>query len=124
MVFLQTNAFRLLNSFTDDITPERSIVRDDTGITVSYTFHGGVILHDELYQGRVRLDIPMFGNNGTLEEPAYPLRNDTFEIPDGYDATLSVISADWCNLEISLSTCRPLLVDISDEVYLLTMYLP
>ena len=39
-------------------------------------------------------------------------------IPESQYHTLSmVISADWRNLDISLSPCPPLLVDRSDEVY-------
>ena len=42
MAHLQTDAFRLQSTFTEDIVPERIIERDDSGITVSYTFHGNL----------------------------------------------------------------------------------
>ena len=110
-VFLHINAFRLQYSFTEDIKPERTIERTDSSITVSYTFHGGVIRHDTFYPESVHLDIPEFGHNGALEEPEYPYRCDSFEIPFDYEVRLSLVTADWCDLNIILGPCYPLLED-------------
>ena len=115
--FLQADAFKLQSTFSEDIMPERIIERDETGITVTYSFPGAVTVEDELYPEHVRLDIPMFGHHGDLEEPAWPVRGDSFEIPDGYEATVSVIEANWCNLDISVAPARPMLVDSSNEVF-------
>lgn len=114
---LHSDAFRLVSTPMDSIVPERNIIQDETGVTVSYEFHGAVAVQDNLYPASVNISIPGFGQNTTLGEPAWPLRIDSFEIPEGCDAEVSVVSSQWTDLGVSLAPSRPMLVDSSDETY-------
>lgn len=110
-------AFRIVTDYTGDIAPEMTIDRQEGCVTVSYDFVGAVSVVDELYPGCVRLDIPGFGHNTNLGEPAYPVRSDSFEIPDGYQAQLTIVSERWSRQDVNLSPSRPLLEDSADEIY-------
>lgn len=67
-------AYRLETTGGASIAPERSIERQEDCVTVTYDFLGAVSVADELYPESVRLDIPGFGHNTKLGEPAYPVR--------------------------------------------------
>lgn len=114
---LHSDAFRLVSTPMDSIVPVRNIIQDETGVTVSYEFPGAVAVQDNLYPESVNISIPGFGQNTTLGEPAWPLRIDSFEIPEGCDAEVSVVSSQWTDLGVSLAPSRPMLVDSSDEVH-------
>lgn len=117
MNWLSSTAFKLVSEPSDSIIPSRSIELNPNGFTVTYKFEGAISISDELYKGCTRLDIPGFGLNSTAGEPAWPIRTDSFEIPDGCEASVEVISEKWDVLDISLSPSRPLLYDSIDEEY-------
>lgn len=117
VVNITSAAFRLESSFSDSIKPVRTIEQDDTGITVSYEFPGAIAIQDELYPEATNLSIPGFGINSEPEEPAWPFRIDSFEIPQDCEAELSVVSSKWRVLEFTLAPARQLLIDNSDETY-------
>lgn len=110
-------AFKLDSAPSESIIPIRAIEQEPNGVTVSYEFPGGVIIEDDLYPETKCIEIPGFGVNSTPGEPAWPFRIDSFEIPDGYEPELSIISSEWRSLDIVLSPARPLLIDSSDEKY-------
>lgn len=110
-------AYRLETTGGGSIAPERSIERQEDCVTVTYDFLGAVSVADELYPESVRLDIPGFGHNTKLGEPAYPVRSDSYEIPDGCQAQLTIVAERWSRQDISLAPSRPLLEDSSDVAY-------
>lgn len=114
---INAHAFTLDSESSDVVVPVRYISQDETGITVSYKFQGAVAIPDDIYKGYFRLDIPGFGHNNVLEEPAYPVRTDTYEIPDGCNPKITILSESWKNLNLSLSPARPLLIDGDSEFY-------
>ena len=115
--YIASYAFTLESKPSETITPVRTIEQDATGITVSYKFSGAISLTDDLYPECKSIDIPGFGHNLTLGEPAWPIRIDSFEIPDGCEAEVSILSDEWIDLGMTLAPARPLLIDSSDETY-------
>lgn len=114
---IPTKAFKLESRPSDSIVPVRSIQQDDAGVSVSYHFPGAMAVKDDLYPESTMLDITGFGRNATPGEAAWPFRIDSFEIPEGCEAEVSLVSCEWTDLDVILSPARPLLVDSSDEVY-------
>ena len=87
-------------------TPSRTVTLDDTGVTVSYTLDGIRYVEDDLYPGSYRIDVPGFGHNMTLTEPVYPFRWDSFEIPEGCSASVSVVSEVSMDMPLVLAPAR------------------
>ncbi len=98
-------------------TPFRTVTPDENGVTVSYNLDGLRYEEDDLYPGSYRIDVPGFGHNTTLTEPAYPLRWDSFEIPEGCSASVSVVSETDIDMPLVLAPARELLVDSSTTGY-------
>ena len=86
--------------------PSRTVTLDDTGVTVSYTLDGMRYVEDDLYPGSYRIDVPGFGHNMTLTEPVYPFRWDSFEIPEGCSALVSVVSETSSDMPLVLAPAR------------------
>lgn len=87
-------------------TPSRTVTLDDSGVTVSYTLDGMRYVEDDLYPGSYRIDVPGFGHNMTLTEPVYPFRWDSFEIPEGCSASVSVVSEVSMDMPLVLAPAR------------------
>ncbi len=87
-------------------TPSRTVTKDDTGVTVSYILDGMRYVEDDLYPGSYRIDVPGFGHNMTLTEPVYPFRWDSFEIPEGCSASVSVVSETNTDMPLVLAPAR------------------
>lgn len=87
-------------------TPSRTVTLDDTGVTVSYILDGMRYVEDDLYPGSYRIDVPGFGHNMTLTEPVYPFRWDSFEIPEGCSASVSVVSETNTDMPLVLAPAR------------------
>lgn len=51
-------AFEFTASMSEDLTPLVEISRDDSGITVDYTFPGAQKIADDLYPGTFKFAIP------------------------------------------------------------------
>ena len=100
-------------------TPFRTVTPDENGVTVSYNLDGLRYEEDDLYPGSYRIDVLGFGHNTTLTEPAYPLRWDSFEIPEGCSASVSVVSETDIDMPLVLAPARELLVDSSTTGYTL-----
>lgn len=92
MAAVPAYAFELLSSPTEDIMPIRDIVPGDNGVTVSYSFPGAVITEDDLYPDTYNVSIPGFGNNMEPGMPGWPQRWDSFVIPEGCDANVTLLS--------------------------------
>lgn len=114
---LPTKAFRLESSMSESLTPKRSVTQNSNGLTVSYEFPGAIAIQDDIYPDCYNIDIPGFGRNHNLCEPAWPIRMDSFEIPVGYEAQVSVIGEKWIPYDFPLAPSRPLLEDSSNEIY-------
>lgn len=114
---LNSEAFELVSMPSQAIVPKRSVESNEEGITVSYIFSGAVRIPDEIYKETSFIEIPGFGQNSTPGEPSIPVRTDSFEIPDGYEANVSIVSCNWTDLNISLSPAHPLLFDDENQYY-------
>ena len=114
---LSAQAFELVSTPSESLTPVREIVPDGEGVTVSYTFPGAVVSEDNLYPGTYRLDIPGFGVNMPPGEAAWPQRWDSFVIPQGCEASVELVSASTETRHFHLAPARPDLPNSSDETY-------
>lgn len=112
------SAFRIEPLPSDSLAPSRTITQEATGITVSYSFPGAVSVDDDLYTGKIRLDIPGFGHNLQLGQPAWPVYVDSFEIPENFEAMVSVVSKQCSEFNnIMLSPARPILFENDNQDY-------
>ncbi len=114
---LSAQAFVLVSTPSEDLTPVREIVPDDNGVTVSYTFPGATVTEDDLYPGTYHLGIPGFGINMTPGEAEWPQRWDSFVIPQGCEASVELLSASTETRQFHLAPARPDLTNSGDEVY-------
>lgn len=114
---LPAAAFEMTDTLGNQLDPILEISRDDSGITVDYTFPGACQTEDDLYPGTFNFAIPGFGVNREAGEGAWLMRWDSFEIPDGYDATVNVVTAETVDFPINLAPARKDLINSSNEVY-------
>lgn len=110
-------AFDLVSSLTEDLEPVITMEKDDSGVTVNYTFPGAYCYEDDLYPDSFALDIPGFSANMTSGEAAWPIRWDTFEIPLGCEATVELLTIQTSEFQIKLAPARQDLINSSNEVY-------
>lgn len=88
------SAFELTNSMTKDLEPIISVERDDTGVTVDYTFPGACQTEDDLYPGSFNLAIPGFGSNRNPGQAAWLMHWDSYEIPSGSQAQIEILAEE------------------------------
>lgn len=117
MTSSQAMAFELTGSLDAHLDPVLEISRDDTGITVDYTFNGACQSEDDLYPGTFNFSIPGFGVNREPGEGAWLMRWDSFEIPDGCDATVNIILKETTDFFLNLAPARKDLINSSNDVY-------
>ena len=124
MAAVPAYAFELLSSPSEDIVPIRDIVPGDNGVTVSYSFPGAVVTEDDLYSDTYHVSIPGFGNNMEPGMPAWPQRWDSFVIPEGCDANVTLLSVTTETKQFHLAPARRDLPNSGDIVYTTENVLP
>ena len=99
--------------YAQDCTPTRDIQETDSGIVVTYWFHGGILQDDPLHPGSKFWKIPGFGLNDTAGEPAFPFHYDTFAIPQGVIPIVEAIDSVYTDTAFVMAPAYPplLLID-------------
>lgn len=113
---------RMLNlsncTFSDEMeepSVSRTITPVDNGYRVRYNFDKIALIPDQIYEECEIWCLAGFNLNNMPEEPAYPYASDSFAIPSGCEAHISVLTEDWVEVESNPAPARkPLLV--SDSV--------
>ncbi|MBR2153452.1 MAG: hypothetical protein IJ901_02385 [Bacteroidaceae bacterium] len=107
-----------------DHTPTRNVEITDDGVIVTYEFHGGIHQQDPLFPNAKFWKIPGFGLNEVASEPGYPMRWDTFAVPDGATASVEVIDSIFSDTTFILSPAYPPLVNSDTTYYTTDIVLP
>lgn len=98
-----------------DHTPNRNVEITDEGVIVTYEFHGGIHQQAPLYPNAKFWKIPGFRLNDVAGEPSYPMRWDTFTIPDGATVSIEILDSVFSDTTFVLSPAYPPLED-SDTI--------
>lgn len=98
-----------------DYTPTREVVETDSGIVVTYHFHGGIQQDDPLHEGAKFWKIPGFSLNSRIGQPAFPSRWDTFVIPEGVSPVVEVIDSAYTDTSFLMAPAYPFL-SMSDTI--------
>lgn len=117
VIVFSADAFELKESLSKDFEPVILIEKEDSGITVDYTFSGAMCTEDDLYPGSFNISLPGFGVNATPGEAAWLIHWDSFEIPEGYTHHVDVVTSESDIIPFRLAPARPDLINSSDDVY-------
>lgn len=107
-----------------DTTPTREVTAITDGYEVTYTFPGWNLFTDPIYPTQTIVKINGFGSNDVAGEAGYPMWFDTFAVPSGCVATVTLVSTTITNLSGALAPARPPLEDSSSEIYSTTNVIP
>ena len=102
---------------TAQTTPQREVIQENDGITVSYTFSNVEVQKDPIFQNTFLWKISGFGINETPTEPAILFRSDAFSIPDNCSVSLVMLEAEYNDFEYELAPARQPLPDNTYESY-------
>lgn len=97
--------------------PTRTIEDVDNGILVTYHFKYVSKMQDKIFPSSHVLFLDGFGLNNTSEEPALPMRWDTFTIPSRQDYSVSIVDSSYIELSMEIAPSRLPLINSVDEVY-------
>lgn len=86
-------------------------------IVVTYNFSFAKIIEDDLYEGTIWWQIDGFSINDISGEAALPVKLNSYEIPIGYTATITVVDSSYIDYGYELTPARQPLVDSGDEFY-------
>lgn len=100
-----------------DSTPSRDVEFVSDGIVVTYHFDYANIYGDSIYINRFLLNIDGLSYNDTGGEPRIPFVRDSFTIPVGYSASVSVIDSAYYSTYFQLSPARPELYESEYTYY-------
>lgn len=98
-------------------TPTRNVQVVDDGIIVTYNFNNIIIQQDDIYPSASLLSINGFSRNTAATEPALLSRYDSFTVPSGMKASISIIDSSFIELPITISPARPLLRNNGTDRY-------
>lgn len=99
-----------LNTYSENITPDREVEVFEDSIIITYNFKGARFLQDPLFPNAKFWHIPGFGVNEEIGKPSTLARWDSFVIPDGKTASIKIIDCEYCDTTFCLSPARqPLL---------------
>ena len=97
--------------------PTCTIEDINNGILVTYQFNYVSIIQDKLFTSSYVLSFDGFGLNNTSEEPAHPLRWDTFSIPSRQNYSVSVVDSSYIELSMEIAPARQPLLNSENERY-------
>ncbi len=101
--------------YAQDCTPTRDVQETDSGIVVTYWFHGGIQQDDPLHPGAKFWKIPGFALNSRVGEPAFPSRWDTFVIPKDVTPFVEVTDSVYSEIPFVMAPAYPFL-SMSDTI--------
>lgn len=88
--------------------PYRTVEETDSCIYVTYVFRDPHIQDDLLFPGCQYWKIDGFGLNKVPGEPSVPCRYDTFIVPEGMSATVSMMNVEYSDVPFTMAPSRPL----------------
>lgn len=125
------NAQRMLDIASGTFSPtlespkvERTIVPTDNGYKVTYSFNKALLLPDDLFPSCELWKLDGFSANNMPEEPAYPYASDSFTVPAGHSAQVSLINQEWVEVKSEPAPARQPLLLSDTEGYTVDNVLP
>lgn len=97
--------------------PERTVISDNNGVTVTYKFSNAEIWSDPLYPDCSLLNVPGFSTIDEAGKPSVPIRTDIINIPANKSARISVSYSGFKEYPVRLAPARPQLADDSYDGY-------
>ena len=97
--------------------PERTVISDNNGVTVTYKFSNAEIWSDPLYPDCSLLNVPGFSTIDEGGKPSVPIRTDIINIPANKSARISVSYSGFKEYPVRLAPARPQLADDSYDGY-------
>ncbi len=120
---LKLPSMQLVNGEESTI-PQRTVHFLDDGVLVSYSFNGINISNDPMFITAKRMHIMGLGNNCEQAEPDYPMRWDSFVIPNGKTAVVELLDSNFVIAPIEMSPAQPLLMQNSNNLDSINIVLP
>lgn len=105
------------NSGFSQTAPQREVVQESDGVTISYVFSTAEVQEDPIFPNSYFWKISGFGLNETPKEPAFLFRNDAFSIPNNCSVSLTILEAEYKDFEYELAPARQSLPDNTYEGY-------
>lgn len=90
----------------EETIPTRDVEIVEDGVIVTYTFHHMTMQPDNLYGGAYFLKMKGFGLMDIPGLPSVPTHMDSFTVPEGCTATVSVIDSSFVEIPLQLSPAR------------------
>ena len=104
-------------SSSGNTEPTCIVTQYSDSIVVTYDFSFAKIIEDDLYEGTIWWQIDGFSINDISGEAALPVKLDSYEIPVGYTATITVVDSSYVDYGYELTPARQPLVDSGNEFY-------
>lgn len=86
--------------------PTRNIIEVDDGLIVKYTIENATINKDSLFPNSLFWRIEGFGVNDVCTQGAYPYRTDSYTVPKGYSAQVTVLDSSFVDYDYCLAPAR------------------
>ena len=77
----------------------RTLTPTQNGYQVKYQFHKALVMPDEIFPDKDVWYLENFNVNNVPGEPAYPYASDSFSVPYGHTASMTVVEEDWYTVE-------------------------
>lgn len=89
----------------------------EDSIIITHEFSSAKIIYDDLYLGTIWWHIDGFGLNDISTEASLPVKLETYVIPNGYNAIVTIIDTAYIDFNYELTPARPPLIDSGNEYY-------
>lgn len=106
------------------ISPTRTIKNVKDGILVSYEFNCVSKNTDNLFPSSSILYFDGFGIRESSEEPALPIKWDTFYVPSEKDYSINIVDSSYIELPIEIAPARQPMENGSNSIYTSNNVLP
>lgn len=106
------------------ISPTRTLENVKNGILVTYEFNYVSKNTDDLFPTSSILYFDGFGIRESSEEPALPIKWDTFYLPSEKDYSVNIIDSSYIELPIEIAPCRQPMENGSHFIYTSDNVLP
>lgn len=106
------------------ISPTRKVENVKDGILVTYEFNCVSKDTDDLFPSSSILYFDGFGIRESSEEPALPIKWDTFYVPSENDCSVTIIDSSYVELPIEIAPARQPMENGSHSIYTIDNVLP
>jgi len=116
-----TTVYNLISKIVTEkesaLPPQWVVTSTDSSYQVTFSMEEVTLTNDDLYYGKKFISISGFGQTSEPRTPSFPIKSESFQIPNGKYAVITIEQSDSVEMSCALAPARPMLFDNGSGLY-------